>query len=245
VDLTCHYLYWNVIHKYALECPEIKAQIKRGRAMQSEPNAMIADVTECDEDPSMSAFLLKDGNDEVALLGVTKLRDLVLCRLKKAETEKISLSMHEELTKLRTDTLRRLGKRATDVRKSGVWGGMNTLNLTHPARPLCSCSFPCSSWQSETRRTISSSGSTCERSGREEGAGPKRPSVAVAGWGRGVEGARGRPKKTICGRSGLQGGLEGARAKRAPGLGCTRGAWVLPTNFPELSWARVHVGASN
>ena len=116
VDLTCHYIYWTIIHPYAHESPLLDLPLRRARVVAAEDErAIIATVTECDEDGGGVAFLIKEGGDEVRDYGSDRLSSLCLNRLGSAEREKITLEMHGGLMKVRSETLRRYGRAATQL----------------------------------------------------------------------------------------------------------------------------------
>jgi hypothetical protein len=123
IDVTMHYLYWNIIHHTAVASERIKGTIEHAKELvvntpsysYNTKQPMVADVTECYEDMDNSANAIKDGDDFVRDLGVTQLNALVLRRLGSAENEKLNYKVNELYTKVRSDCMRRLGRKGTDL----------------------------------------------------------------------------------------------------------------------------------
>ena len=97
VDVSLHYVYWSILHPFALGHEEIKGCLGRAREkVGSGEGGVIAHVTEGeDEGVGKGGKLLKEMDDAEALMGVGKLRDLRMKRLGKDAMQKIALAINK------------------------------------------------------------------------------------------------------------------------------------------------------
>lgn len=111
IDCCCHYLYWGIVHRYALVHPQMAEVLRRARGNNG--SGIIADVTECDELAGEGGVLLKDGDDYTALMGVTGIRELRLSGLESKDMEKVWLKLTNSFTKIKSEAIAKMGKKAT------------------------------------------------------------------------------------------------------------------------------------
>jgi len=130
VDMTCHYLYFAVVHKFALEHKQLESggvgvlvDAKRLARSASRKGGIIADVTEGaprtrgeeEEEENEKEKEIKHLDEATALLGTTKLKELRLVELGAGSMNKLRLNMVKGFSVVKSDALRTMGKTATDL----------------------------------------------------------------------------------------------------------------------------------
>ena len=116
VDVSLHYVYWSVLHPYALNHPQISGCVEVARErVESGRGGIVAHVTEEDDEGVIEEVvegeggerrvkrgrLLKEMEDAEALMGVGKLEELRLGELEGEAMQGIALEMNRTWEEVR------------------------------------------------------------------------------------------------------------------------------------------------